>query len=50
MVTKRKTVEELITELKKFDSNLYCYVYEGERTGIAIINSEDEEIGFVDAD
>lgn len=41
------TIDELITNLKKYASNNYCYVYEGEVAGIVIIDANYNRIGFI---
>lgn len=42
-----RTIEQLIAELKNFDNDNFCYVYEGEVEGIVIINHDNIRIGFI---
>jgi len=43
------TVKELINRLQKFDQEAMCYAYEGEATGIVIVDEEGHSIDFIEA-
>jgi hypothetical protein len=43
------TVKQLIEALAKFPPDAVLYAYEGEETGIAILDEQDQEIGFIPA-
>jgi len=42
-----RSVSSLIEELKKFPPDSICYAYEGEITGIVIVDKEDRELGYI---
>ncbi len=44
-----KTVSEIIEELKKYPADALAYAYEGEITGIVVVNDavKREELGVI---
>ena len=47
-----KTVKEIIEELSKYNPESFVYTYEGESTGIVIMDTQyidAKEIGWIDA-
>ena len=42
------TVGELIETLKQHPSESKCYAYEGEDTGIVILNNDNKESAFIE--
>ena len=43
------TVAEMIQALQKFPPNALCYAYEGEITGVVVVNGDGDELGYVSA-
>lgn len=41
-------VKELIEKLNRYPSNAIVYAYEGEATGIVIIDENHDELGFIE--
>ena len=41
------TIKKLIEKLQTFDSTLMCYAYEGEVSGIVIVDENKNEKGFI---
>lgn len=42
------TVAELIAALSAYPKDAFVYAYEGEVTGVVIVDSTDKEIGYVE--
>ena len=40
-------IRELIEKLKEFPADSKCYAYEGEQSGLVIVDPSGKEIGFV---
>ncbi|MDY6845034.1 MAG: hypothetical protein SVW57_13205 [Thermodesulfobacteriota bacterium] len=39
--------DRLQNELKKFSPNAFAYAYEGEITGVIIIDENDKSLGYI---
>ena len=42
-----KTIKQLVEELSAYPDDCFVYAYEGEGTGIAI-RDKDEQVGWID--
>lgn len=41
------TAQKLIEEIKKFPETSFCYAYEGEVTGIIVVDKNGKELGYI---
>ena len=41
------TITRLIQELQKFPDNSFCYAHEGRMRGVVIVNSMDDQLGYI---
>ena len=42
-------LRELIKQLTNYPDDYLCYVYEGESSGIVVINTDYKEVDFIEA-
>lgn len=43
------SVKKMKEELNKFPEDAMCYAYEGEITGVVVVDKDREEVGYIHA-